>query len=64
MEQIQVMADSGLRYFIFCKKKLNELETNEFLSKYKLAENYVLQKEILFDNVSFKLNMIKCIRLL
>jgi len=52
IEQIQIMANNGLRYFIFCKKKLNEQETNEFLSKYKLAENYVLQKEILFENVN------------
>ena len=51
IEQIHSMASSGLRYFIFCKKKLNELETNEFLSKYKVAENYVLGKDMLFHNV-------------
>ncbi len=50
------MANYGLRYFIFCKKKLNEHQTNEFLSKYKLAENYVLQKEVLFDNVRLEFN--------
>ena len=50
-DQILNMVNIGLRYFIFCKRKLSEKQTNEFLSKYKLAENYVLQKEVLFDNV-------------
>ena len=49
--QIKSLANIGYRYFIFCKKRLSEDQTTEFLSKYKLAENYVLQKEVLFDNV-------------
>jgi len=50
-DKIKTIASIGYRYFIFCKKKLNEDQTTELLSKYKLAENYVLQKEVMFDNV-------------
>ena len=50
-EQILKLSNIGYRYVIFCKKFLSEEETTSFMIKFKLAENYALEREILFENV-------------
>ena len=43
--QIKQLSKFGYRYYIYSKKYLNEEETNNFLEKYKTAENYVVKSE-------------------
>ena len=43
--QIKQLSKFGYRYFIYCKKKLNNEETSNFLDKFKTAENYVIKSE-------------------
>ena len=50
-DQILKLSNIGYRYVIFCKKFLSEEETTTFMIKYKLAENYALEREFLFENV-------------
>ena len=45
IQQIKEMSKYGYRYFIFTKRILNEEETNNFITRYKSAENYVVKSE-------------------
>ena len=50
-DQIHKLSSIGYRFVVFCKKLLDEEETSSFMTKYKLAENYALEREYLFENV-------------
>jgi magnesium-transporting ATPase (P-type) len=51
-DQIKKLSHIGYRYIIFCKKELNEDETLMYMSKNKSAENYILQREVHFENLA------------
>lgn len=51
ISQITKLANLGYRFFVLCRKFLNEDETTSFITKYKSAENYVLQRELHFERV-------------
>jgi len=61
-DQIHKLSSIGYRFVIFCKKYLNEEETSNFMTKYKLAENYALEREYLFENV-FIIPNLACLRI-
>ena len=44
-KQIKELTKLGFRYFILFKRELNEIETSNFISMYKSAENYVVKSE-------------------
>ena len=52
-DQILKLSNIGYRYVIFCKKFLSEEDTTTFIAKFKLAENYALEREVLFENVKY-----------
>lgn len=52
LDQIRRMANLGYRFFIFAKKFLFEDDTNSFLTKYKSAENNMIQREVFFENLA------------
>lgn len=52
IEQIKRLSQIGYRFVIYCKKDLNEEETNNFITRYKSAENYIFQKEIHFESLA------------
>jgi phospholipid-translocating P-type ATPase (flippase) len=58
-EQIKKLTHIGYRYIIFCKKELSEDETLSYMSKHKSAENYILQREVHFENLAndYEFNM-------
>ena len=51
-DQIVKLSSYGFRYVIFCKKWLSEEDTTSFMTKYKLAENYALDRDFLYENVN------------
>ena len=48
-DQIKNFSSYGYRYFIYCKRILSEDETAGYITKYKSAENYMLQRDMHFD---------------
>ena len=52
--QIKQLSKFGYRYYIYSKKYLNEEETNNFLEKYKTAENYVVKSEEHLRNLAIE----------
>lgn len=52
LDQIKRISNLGYRYFIICKKFLFEDDTNAFITKYKSAENNLIQRETLFENLA------------
>lgn len=52
LDQIKRMANLGFRFFIFAKKFLFEDDTNTFITKYKSAENNMIQREVFFENLA------------
>lgn len=52
LDQIKRMANLGYRFFIFTKKYLFEDDTNTFITKYKSAENNMIQREVFFENLA------------
>lgn len=52
--QIRELSKFGLRYFILLKKELNEEETDNFINKYKSAENYVVKSDEHLNNLAIE----------
>ena len=52
--QIKELSKFGLRYFILLKKELNEEDTNNFINKYKSAENYVVKSDEHLNNLAIE----------
>lgn len=59
IDQIHKLGSIGLRYFVFCKKELSEEETSSYVSSFKSAENYVMQRDFHFEKLAneFEYNM-------
>lgn len=51
-EQIKKLHSIGYRYFILGKKDLSEDETTSYMTKYKSAENFVLQRDFHFAQLA------------
>ena len=51
--QIEKMNEMGYRYIILLKKNLSAQETEDFIENYKAAQNNLLQKDNLYENIAF-----------
>ena len=47
------MNEMGYRYIILLKKNLSAQETEDFIENYKAAQNNLLQKDNLYENIAF-----------
>ena len=56
-EQIKKMSNIGYRYYIICTRKLSEDDTNAFILKHKSAENNMLQREEIFEELAREYEM-------
>lgn len=52
LDQIKRMANLGYRYYIIGKRYLLEDDTNTFVTKYKSAENNMIQREVIFEDLA------------